>query len=53
MICPISGNRMIMSCFRGLLVADKSGDVYHFNTEGEEEGQLLLGETLTSARIQT
>jgi len=28
---------------KGLLVADKSGDVYLFNTEGEKEGQLLLG----------
>ena len=33
--------------FRGLLVADKSGDVYLFNTEGEKEGQLLLGGTPT------
>ena len=31
--------------FRGLLVGDKSGDVFLFNTEGEKEGQLLLGET--------
>jgi len=28
---------------KGLLIADKSGDVYLFNTEGEKEGQLLLG----------
>jgi len=28
---------------KGLLVGDKSGDVFLFNTEGEKEGQLLLG----------
>ena len=30
-------------CSRGLLVADKSSDVYLFSTEGEKDGQLLLG----------
>ena len=40
MVALLKGN-----FFRGLLIADKSGDVYLFNTEGEKEGHLLLGET--------
>ena len=34
-------------------MTDKSGDVYLFSTEGEKEGQLLLGKIKTLVRCST